>query len=71
MSDLKMSACFGTPCIYNGEIKLPTNIIKMFMLLGKRFSIKGLFKEDKLNPTILPTEEIYSYLWLYNEMQNT
>ena len=43
-SDLK----FLVEYLYNGEIKVPNNFIKRFLLLAKRFQVKGLFKENKI-----------------------
>ena len=59
-SDLK----FLVEYLYNGEIKVPNNFIKRFLLLAKRFQVKGLFKENKIqnikhfNVEIQSTEEI-------------
>ena len=42
-SDLK----FLVEYIYHGEIKVPNYFIKRFLLLAKKFSIKGLCKENE------------------------
>jgi len=43
-SDLK----FLVEYIYHGEIKVPNDSIKKFLLLAKRFLVKGLFKENEI-----------------------